>query len=121
MTSNLDPELVATDQLLDAWARDARRGTGGGMHPLERLRLIHDGVILGPPEMSNDDILMIVDRAYLECPEKTRALISIWYKSNAPAQVKAHRLGISRAALYSHWRAALWFLRGLLRGRGLSV
>jgi hypothetical protein len=122
MKTNLDPELVATDKLLDAWARDGRRGTGGGgMHPLERLRLLHDGVVLGPPDMSNDEVMIIVDRAVLDSPERTRLLLATWYKSNSPSQVKARRLGISRSALYTHWRAALWYIRGLLRGRGISV
>ena len=122
MTAQLDPELVPVDQLLDAWARDAREGgQGGGMHPLERLRLIHDGAVLGAAQLSNDEIMILVDRAYLDSPPRTKALLSAWYKSSAPAQVKAHRLGISRAALYTHWRAALWYLRGALRTKGLTI
>jgi hypothetical protein len=48
-------------------------------------------------------------------------MIDAWYKSASPAQVKANRLGISRAALYTHWRATLWFFRGALRSRGLCI
>jgi hypothetical protein len=121
MTAQLDPDLIPIDQLLDAWARDGREGRGGGMHPLERLRLIHDGAVLGAAQLSNDEILILVDRAYLDSPERTRALLDVWYKSGTPAQVKAYRLGISRAALYVHWRAALWYLRGVLRTRGLTI
>lgn len=121
MTVKIDPELVAVDRILDAWARDARdTGAGGGMHPLERLRLLHDGAVFGS-KMSNDEIMIIVDRAFLMCPVRTQAILSVWYRSNAPAQVKAHRLGISRTALYNHWRAALWFIRGALVARGLRV
>lgn len=123
MTATIDPELVAVDKLLDAWARDAREGgQGGGMHPLERLRLLHDGAVFGSDApMSNDEILIIVDRAYLMCPVRTRAVLSAWYKSQAPAEVKARRLGISRTALYTHWKSALWFIRGVLIARGLRV
>jgi hypothetical protein len=121
MSATLDPDLQPVDQLLDAWARDARQGQGGGMHPLERLRLLHDGVVLGGEQLSNDEILILVDRVYLDSPPRTKALLDVWYKSSSPAQVKAHRLGISRAALYTHWRATLWFFRGALRSRGLCI
>jgi hypothetical protein len=121
MTAQLDPDLIKIDQLLDAWARDGRPGQGGGMHPLERLRLIHDGVVLGGDRLSNDEIMILLDQAYLTSPPRTKALLDVWYKSSSPAQVKAHRLGISRAALYTHWRAALWYLLGVLREKGLTL
>lgn len=126
MSATIDPELVGVDSLLEAWARDAREGgQGGGMHPLERLRLLQLGAVFvagGERAMSNDEIMIIVDRAYLLCPERTRAILTVWYKSgNAPAEVKARRLGISRNTLYAQRRAALWFIRGILIARGLRV
>lgn len=121
MTVKLDQELAPTDQLLDAWARDGRQGQGGGMHPLEVMRLLHEGQVLGSDKLSTDEILIIVDKTYLTSPVKTKALIDVWYKSSAPAQVKAKRLGISRAALYTHWKAVLWYFRGALRAQGLHV
>jgi hypothetical protein len=123
MTAQLDPELVAVNSLMEAWGRDARdTGSRGGMHPLERLRLLHDGAVFGC-EMSNDEIMISVDRVFLMCPARTRAMLLVWYRSHAhaPSTVKSHRLGISRTALYNHWRAALWFIRGALVARGLRV
>jgi hypothetical protein len=65
--------------------------------------------------------MIAVDQAILRSPERVKAVITVWYKNRGPAEVKAKRLGISRAALYIHWKAALWFLRGALRARGLAV
>lgn len=121
MTAQLDPELVPVDQLLDAWARDARTGTGGGMHPLERLRLIHDGAVLGGAQLSNDEIMILVDQTFLASPPRTKLLIEIWYRVGSPVTVKAKRLGISRDMIYKHWRDALWYLKGALRAKGLHV
>lgn len=121
MTAQLDPELVPTDNLLDAWARDGRQGQGGGMHPLEIMRLLHEGAVLGADKLSTDEILILVDKTYLASPARTKALIDVWYKSPAPVTVKAKRLGISRAALYVQWRAVLWYVRGALRAQGLGI
>jgi hypothetical protein len=121
MTASLDPELQPVNQLLDAWARDAREGQGGGMHPLERLRLLHDGAVLGGERLSNDEILILVDRVYLDSPPRTKALIDAWYKSNSPVQTKAYRLGISRTTIYRHWNITLSYFRGALRARGLMI
>jgi hypothetical protein len=120
MAVKLDPELTATDALLDAWSRDGKFGIGGGMHPLEVMRLLHEGEALSP-QLSNDEVMIIVDQTVLRSPPRVKAFVTNWYKSNAPAQVKAHRLGISRSALYVEWKAVLWFMRGCFRSKGISV
>jgi hypothetical protein len=121
MPAQLEADLAPTDQLLDAWARDGREGQGGGMHPLEVMRLIHEGAVLGADKLSTDEILILVDKTYLASPARTKALIDVWYKSPLPVTVKAKRLGISRAAMYTQWKAMLWYFRGALRSSGLIV
>jgi hypothetical protein len=121
MTVALSSELVPTDNLLDAWARDRWQGLGGGLHPLEVMRLLHEGVALGEEKLSTDDILIIVDQAYLRSPPKTKALVSVWYQDRGAVVTKAKRLGISRSALYTEWRATLHYFRGVFRTKGLKV
>ena len=81
MAAQLDADLAPTDQLLDAWARDGRQGQGGGMHPLEVMRLMHEGQVLGAEKLSTDEILILVDKTYLASPPRTKALIDVWYLS----------------------------------------
>lgn len=120
MSACLDPDLQPTDRLLDVWARDDRQG-GGGPHPLVTLALLHDGEVLGGAPLSPDDVMIVVDKAYLSSPPRVQAFLRVWYKSPDAAPTKARRLGISRSALYVEWKATLWFMRGSLRARGLHV
>jgi hypothetical protein len=121
VTVSLSPELVPTDNLLDAWARDRWQGLGGGLHPLEVMRLLHEGVALGKERLSTDDILIIVDQTYLQSPAKTKALVTVWYQDRGAVISKAKRLGISRSALYIEWKATLHYFRGAFRTKGLHV
>ena len=118
----LDPELEPTDRLLDIWSKDRwDSGVGGSsLHPLEVMRLLHDGETLGGT-LSNDDVMIIVDQAVLKSPQRIRLLTTVWYKTYAPVETKAKRLGISRSALYVEWRMSLSYHRATLRAKGVAV
>jgi hypothetical protein len=119
--TTLYPALQPTDRLLDIWSRDDRSIGGGGLHPLEVMRLLQEGQVLGPEQLSNDAVMIIVDQSILKSPADVQAFLKVWYKSHAPSHVKADRLQISRAALYTRWHAMLWYMRGTFRGKGLHV
>lgn len=121
MRTALDPALQPTDRLLDIWSREDRAIGSGGLHALEVMRLLHEGQVLGPDQLSNDAVMIIVDQSILKSPADVQAFLKVWYKSPAPSHVKADRLKISRAALYTRWHAMLWYMRGTFRGKGLQV
>lgn len=122
MAGELEPALVPTDSLLDIWSRDDLRGIGqGGLHPLEAMKLMHEGQVLGPEQLSNDAVMIIVDQTVIQSPAEVKAFLKEWYKSRAPSHVKAARLGISRASLYTKRTAYLWYMRGRFHDQGLSV
>jgi hypothetical protein len=117
----IDPDLEATDRLLDIWSMD--RYEGGerrGLHPLEVMRLLHDDELPGE-KISNDEVMIIVDQAVLRAPRRVRATVEAWYRGSGPAEVKAKRLGISRAALYSEWKMSVAYMRATFRSKGLAV
>jgi len=117
----IDPDLEATDRLLDVWSLD-RYDEGGrrGLHPLEVMRLLNDGEVLGE-KISNDEVMIIVDQSVLRAPRRVRATVEVWYRGSGPAEVKAKRLGISRAALYSEWKMSVAYMRATFRSKGLAV
>ncbi len=120
MTARLDPQLESTNRLLEIWGRDERAGSGG-LHPLYAAELLSKGEQLGGAPLAPDDVMVIVERTVLSSPGPTRALLKVWYRSNDAAEVKARRLGLSRATLYVHWNHALHYVRGRLHEAGLMV
>lgn len=118
----IDPELQTVDRLCDAWARDGYYGSmgSGGMNPLEVLRLLAEGQVIGGA-VSNDEIMIAVDQSILKAPARYKSTLTVWYKTPHPVEVKAKRLGLSRTALYTEWKMALAYLRGALHARGISV
>lgn len=121
MRPALDPALQATDRLLDIWSRDDRAIGGGGLHPLEVMRLLQEGQVLGPEQLSNDAVMIIVDQSILKSPADVQAFLKIWYKNPAPVRVKAQRIGVSPRTIYTRWNANLWYMRGTFRAKGLAV
>lgn len=118
--SRLDPDLIKTDALLDIWARDGRVGDGGGIHPLEVMRLLHEGQILGET-LSNDEVMIIMDQNFMRSPPRVKSFFTVWYKQGGSSDQKAKRLGMSRASLYIELKLNLAFFRGGLRASGLDV
>lgn len=121
MAALLDPGLQPTDRLLDIWAREDRPIGGGGLHPLEVLKLLQDGQVLGPDNLTNDEVMIIVDQSVLKSPPEVREFLKVWYKNPAPVHIKAVRIGLSRTAIYTRWHAMLWYMRGTFREKGLAV
>jgi hypothetical protein len=109
---------------MDIWGREWRSegGGGGGMHPLERMRLPMEGYDLAPEHIENGTIMVMVDKTVLAAPASTKRLLHLWYREyRLPSDVRASRLGISRATLYIEWKASLHCMRGALRTKGLQV
>lgn len=120
--ARIDPDLETVDRLCDIWSKDGYyTGTGeAGLHPLEVMRLLSDGEVLGG-KLSDDQVMIAVDQSILKSPPRIRSVLTVWYKHPGPAEVKAKRLSISRRALYTEWKMALVHLRATLRERGLAV
>lgn len=119
--ASIDPDLVRVDQLCDAWSRDGNYiPTRSSLHPLEAMRLKREGELLGI-DVADEEALFHVDQVILKSPARIRTVITVWYKNPGPADVKAKRLGLSRAALYIEWRMALVHLRAVLMERGVAV
>lgn len=115
----LDPRLEPTDRLAIRWAAGER--PGGALHPLEAIRLLHDGAVLGGGVIPTPHDIMKFDQCFVESGPQDRAIISTWYKSGGSAEQKARRLGISRATFYTEWGRALSYFRGWLRAHGLDI
>lgn len=116
----LDPELQGTDRALDTWAKDRRDSSGSPKCTLYNMALVKEGVVLeGPREMS--DVSMAIDNIYLSSPGPTRAIITNWYCEPTPVRLKANRLGVSPATIYTVWKSALWYFRGRLHGSGFKL
>lgn len=119
----VDPEVAKYDSMLDRWACYARASEVSGYGPnvigAEMARRA-SVPLRGLDEFMPDD-LVTLDRIIAQAPRMTAAVIKIWYLSDAFSAVKAKRLGISRAALYSHWRAALWYIRGVWDAQHLTT
>ena len=122
MNQQLVPELRATDELAIRYYRlRGRYGNGGGMHPLEKIRLLHDGAVFGGGEIPLPQDVMLFDEVYSKATKFTKLFMDSWYASNDPAEVKARRLGISRSSFYSEWKAQLWYFNGALTTKGLTL
>ena len=120
-TPTLDPDLKKIDKVAERWAKD-QRGGGAKLHPLELMRLLHDGAVLGG--FAGDDWaddLIAFDKAFVQAPMGTKRVIQTWYQSGGSSEQKARRLGISRAQIYVDWKNALRYFRGWLLACGFDV
>jgi hypothetical protein len=115
----LDARLIGVDRLATRWAKD-EQGTRK-LHPLEAIRLLHDGAVLGGGPIPTPADIIKFDDCHRQSPPHDRAVIHIWYRTHAVAQVKADRLGVSRASLYIEWKNSLAYYRGWLRANGLDI
>ena len=116
----LDAQLEGIDRLAARWAAGERSG-GKTLHPLEAIRLLHDGAVLGGGSIPTPDDILKFDECYLQSSAKDQGVISVWYKSGGSAEQKAKRLGISRATLYVEWKRTLSYFRGWLRAHGIDI
>lgn len=116
---SLDTYLEAVDRLAVKWAQEEHPRPR--MHPLEAIRLLHDGAILGGGPIATPDDIRLFDECYRAASQFDQAIVSVWYRNNMPVQLKAERVGISRAQLYNEWKRTLSYFRGWLRSKGLEV
>lgn len=122
--AGLDDRLIPVDALGRRWASWGRAARST-LHPLDAIRLMHDGAVLGGgPKGMPDDV-----RLWDECLESDHlasehaALLIAWYSrgTSTPTRVIADRVGISRATIYRHWHKALEAMRESLNKRGLRI
>lgn len=115
----LDPRLESVDRLAGRWALGEREHRS--LHPLEAIRLLHDGAVLGGGPIPTPDDVLLFERCLHECASRERLVIQLWYCTYATAEHKAKQIGVSRATLYVEWKNALSYVRGWLRGQGLDI
>ena len=115
----LEDGLQSVDSLADRYYR--RQHSGGSLHPLEAMRLMHDGAVLGGTSAPMPDDELAFDQVRATAPTRERATMDCWYSTGGSAQQKAKRLGISRASLYLLWKTALSYFRGRLHAKGIAV
>lgn len=115
----LEADLRGIDGLAERYYRSQR--SSGSIHPLEAMRLMHDGAVLGgtPPTMADDELAF--DKVRATAPSRERLTMDCWYTTGGSAAQKAKRLNISRATLYLRWKSALGYFRGRLYEKGISV
>lgn len=118
-TIQLDSELKGIDQLAVRYYRGQFQGSK--RHPLETIRLMHDGAVLGgaPKTMGDDELAF--DQIRATAPKRERLTLDCWYTTSGSAAQKAQRLHVSRATLYLHWKAALGYFRGRLHEKGIQI
>lgn len=115
----LNAELRGVDELASRYYRG--QSPGGPLHPLEAMRLMHDGAVLGSSPQSMSDAELAFDQIRATAPDRERLTMDCWYSTGGSAAQKAKRLSISRATLYLHWKTALGYFRGRLHGKGVSI
>jgi len=118
-TARMDPRLKATDHLADRWARSQRES--GSLHPIEAIRLLQDGAVLGGAATVMADDVLAFDQVFAKAPYHEKAVIRVWYLGGGSAAQKAKRLHISRTTLYLEWKVALQYMKGELRLRHIDV
>jgi hypothetical protein len=117
---SLDPELEDVDKLAGRWA-SGDRSSGATLHPLEAIRLLHDGAVLGGGQIPTPEDVLKFDECYMQSSSKDRSLIAVWYQTGGSSEQKARRLGISRSTLYVEWKRTLSYFRGWLRAHGIDI
>jgi hypothetical protein len=94
---DIDTELMATDRILQRWARSV--GCGMPVHDW-------DGVSSRPTELPKDAAIW-VDRYVCSRQEKMRQFIHAWYRSQDASAVIARRFRLGRQEVYILWHAVL--------------
>jgi hypothetical protein len=124
---SLTIELRPVDELAVRYYKHAWEG-GGSMHPLERMRLLHDGAIMGGviAPMPDDELAFDAIRARMGVSReaglmRNRSVLDCWYATGGSSLQKSKRLHISRSALYNYWRCALAYVRGRLNEQGILI
>ncbi len=106
---SLPRELITTDRVLQRWAVSI----GMGM-PSEEW----DEQLRAKPPPLPDDVAIDVDQCILSSPDRTREVITRWYKTPQPAEVIARKLRVSARNLYRYHGIALNFIRWKFEGCG---
>lgn len=117
--NSLEEAVHFVDSLLERFFKATSRRRA--MHPLEAIRLMHDGAVLGGGSSVFPEDLALVDRVIAEAYIDTRAFLDIWYRDSSSVQQKADRLGISRTDIYKVWKQHLGYLAGALRTHGAHL
>lgn len=119
---SVPPALSETYLLLQRWggSRGSREGNGG-MHPLERIRLLRDGAIFCAPAPEPKEY-EIIDQILATSPDDTCAFIIFWFTERGrTVNQKANVMNISRAQAYIELKMHLSYMRGRLNARGVQV
>jgi hypothetical protein len=115
----LDPQLEPVDALAIRWARGERPRQA--LHPLEAIRLLHDGATLGGGPIPTPEDIMKFDECFVQASAQDKAIIHVWYRVGGSVQQRADRLRISRGTLYIEWGRTLSYFRGWLRAHSLDI
>lgn len=119
--AKLDSELQQIDEVARLWSRMTFDGTPMSSSPIARAMAEAEGAALPGGEEWMPESVIAFDNALAKSPERVRLFVRVWYKQPGTSDTRASRLGISRSALYFEWKSTLWFLRGMLISRGVSV
>ncbi len=116
----LHERLVPVDELGKRWARWGEDRPS--LHPLEAMRLLHDGAVLGGGSKLMPDDIRAFDEVLCAAPEEKNALLKLWYmKRHLTSAQIADRLRISRSSLYIYRNDALWYMLGALNTKGVKL
>lgn len=119
--SQIDPGIEPVDELAKLWASVTRDGVPLSSNAIARAIAEAEGAALPGGEEWIADSVLAFDRCLAQSPVRVRLLIDVWYRRDGTSDTRAAKLGISRAALYTEWKATLWFLRGVLIGSGTKI
>lgn len=117
----MDVVLIPTHRLCEQWAVNESDSDRSPMHPLEKMRLLHDGAVLGGGDAPEPVEVKILSQIISKAPTEVHAFVHMWFRDHAPVYVKADRLGISRTTIYADLKGHLQYLRGRLHERGVRV
>jgi hypothetical protein len=122
-STSIENCLIATDRLLKQWGSGDGLPTGEGrMHALEKMRLIAAGAVFGAGPIPPPREIEICERIVLTSPKETQSFLKLWYRDTiTPVCVKADKLRISRAKIYTEWSKHVGYIRGRLHGHGVKV
>lgn len=102
--NDIDPELAITHRILQRWAVSVGTGVPGEDWQEQRKSK--------PPPL-DDPTAIKVDQEIQKAPHRTKEIIRLWYKTELPWEYIARAVGVrSRASLYTHRNAALWYFKG---------
>jgi len=102
--NDIDPELAITHRILQRWAVSV--GSGLPAEDWQEPRRSK------PPPL-DDPTAIKVDQEIQKAPHRTKEIVRLWYKTELPWEYIARAVGVrSRASLYTHRGAALWYFKG---------